>query len=134
MEKFKILEHTADLKIRAFGKTKEELFYNVMLAMETGLRPKIIEETVSTKIRIESENLEALLVDFLDEINYQNETNLEIYNKIIFNKFSNNLIEAELLGQKVKRFGLQVKGVTFHDLEVKQTKNGTWEATVLFDI
>lgn len=134
MKKFEILEHTADLKIRAFGKTKQELFYHAMLAMEKGLRAKITEKKVSTKIKIESENLEALLVDFLDEINYQSETNLEIYNKIIFDKFSDNLIEAELLGQKVARFGLQIKGVTWHDLKIEQKKDGTWQATVLFDI
>ena len=30
MKKFEILEHKADLKIRAFGKTKEELFQNML--------------------------------------------------------------------------------------------------------
>ena len=33
MKKFEILEHKADLKIRAFGKTKEELFENAMAGM-----------------------------------------------------------------------------------------------------
>jgi SHS2 domain-containing protein len=33
MKKFEILEHKADLKIRVFGKTKEELFENAMLGM-----------------------------------------------------------------------------------------------------
>lgn len=134
LPKYKILEHTADLKIKALGKTKQELFYHAMLAMESALRPKIKKQEVRTKIKIQSENLESLLIDFLDEINYQNEINLTIYNKIIFDKFSDNLIEAELFGQKVVRFGLQIKGVTWHDLNVGQQKDGTWQATVLFDI
>jgi SHS2 domain-containing protein len=32
-EKFEILEHKADLKIRVFGKTKEELFENAVVGM-----------------------------------------------------------------------------------------------------
>ena len=134
MKKFKVLEHTADLKIRAFGKTKQELFLNAMLAMEKALRPRLTKKPASTQIKIESENLETLLVDFLDEINYQNEINSEIYNEIYFEKFSDNLIKAELFGRKVKRFGLQIKGVTFHNLNIHQRKNGIWEATVVFDI
>jgi len=134
MKKYEILEHIADLKIKVIGRTKEELFKNAMFAMEQCLRPKIIEKTVSTKIRIESESFETLLVDFLDEINYQNETNMEIYNKIIFGKLSDNLIEAELFGKKVVRFGLQIKGATFHNLDVRQKRDSTWEATILFDI
>jgi len=136
MRKFKILEHITDLKIRAFGKTKEELFLNAMLGMEAALRPKIKSQKlkVKTKIRIESEDLTCLLVDFLSEINYLNETNREVYQKIHFEKFSDKEIEAEIFGYKVKSFGLQIKGVTFHDLDIHQREDGTWEATVLFDI
>jgi len=136
MKKFEILEHRADLKIRAFGKTKEELFLNTMLGMEAALRPKIKSQKlkVKTKIRIESEDLTCLLVDFLSEINYLNETNREVYQKIHFEKFSDKEIEAEIFGYKVKSFGLQIKGVTFHDLDIHQREDGTWEATVLFDI
>ncbi|PIR90405.1 hypothetical protein COU04_00035, partial [bacterium (Candidatus Gribaldobacteria) CG10_big_fil_rev_8_21_14_0_10_33_41] len=36
-KKYEILEHKADLKIRAFGKTKQELFLNMLLGMTSGL-------------------------------------------------------------------------------------------------
>lgn len=134
MEKYKILEHTADLKIKAFGKDKKELFENVMLGMQKALRAKIKNKKVETKIRIESEDFSTLLVDFLSEINYLNEVNQEIFEKIRFEKFSDRKIEAEIFGRKVGSFGLQIKGVTFHDLDVRQRKDGIWEATVLFDI
>lgn len=134
MKKFEVLEHTADLKIRAFGKNKAELFLNAMLAMQEGLRPKIKNKKAETKIRIESEDLESLLVDFLSEINYLNEVNREVYQKAYFEKFSDKMLVAEISGRKVKRFGLQIKGVTFHDLDIHQREDGIWEATVLFDI
>ena len=105
-----------------------------MLGMQQALRPKIKDEKAETKIRIESENIESLLFDFLSEINYLNETNFEIYHEIVFNEFSETKIEAEIFGKKVKRFGLQIKGVTFHDLSIKKEKDNLWEATILFDI
>jgi len=48
--------------------------------------------------------------------------------------FSGNKIEAELIGQKVERFGEDIKAVTYHGLDIYQKAGGTWEATVLFDI
>jgi len=134
MKKFEILEHTADLKIKAFGKDKKELFENAMLGMQKILRPKIKNKKVETKIKIEAEDLPALLVDFLSEINYLNEVNQEIFEKTKFEKFSDRKIEARVFGRKVDRFGLQIKGVTFHDLDVHQREDGIWEATILFDI
>lgn len=135
MKKYEILEHTADLKIRAFGKTKKELFLNMLLGMETALRPKIknIKEKIKN-INVESSNLETLLVDFLSEVLYLIQVNKEICQDIKFKKFSDTKIEAELSGQKVESFGEDIKGVTYHDLEIKQNLDGTWQATVLFDI
>ncbi len=133
MKKYEILEHKADLKIRVFGKTKEELFLNAVLAMEEGLRPENKEQrTENRNIKVKSDNLETLLVDFLSEVLYLVQVNKEIYINIEFNKFSDSEIEAELSGQKVERFGEDIKAVTYHNLEIKQNK--TWQATILFDI
>ncbi len=134
MKNFEILEHSADLKIRAFGSDKEQLFWNMMRGMQASLRSNPSEQKTETKIMVQSEDLLSLLVDFLSEINYLNEINQEVYYRIKFDKFSDTELEAELSGYKVKRFGLQIKGVTFHDLDVSQKQDGQWEATVLFDI
>ncbi|MBM3251053.1 MAG: archease [Candidatus Nealsonbacteria bacterium] len=135
MKKYEILEHRADLKIRVFGKTKEELFLNAVLAIKDGLRPKI--QSTKSKIRnikTESSNLETLLVDFLSEVLYLIQVNKEVYNKVRFKKFSDTEIKAELSGQKIERFGEDIKAATYHNLDVHQEKNGKWQATILFDI
>ena len=41
MEKYKFLEHTADLKVQAFGKTLEEVFINSALAMKQAIAEDI---------------------------------------------------------------------------------------------
>jgi SHS2 domain-containing protein len=143
MKKYEILEHKADLKIRAFGKTKEELFLNMLKGMISGLRPEILNSEAETQnIEIKSPDLEALLVDFLSEVLYLTQVNKEIYADIKFKKLTDPStgsgqvaeLEGELTGQKVERFGEDIKAVTYHDLDIHQKADGTWEVTVLFDI
>jgi len=136
MKKYEILEHISDLKIKVFGRNKKELFLNALLAMESSLRPEIEKgkKKVKKKIKINSENLSSLLIDFLSEVNYLNETLKEVYHKIKFNKFSEKEIEGILEGERISRFGLQIKGVTWHDFKISQKKDDTLEAEILFDI
>lgn len=133
--KYEILEHKADLKIRAFGKTREELFLNMMLGMQESIKPEICDGgKLKREIKIKSLDFPSLLVDFLNEVLYQSQTNKEIYNNIKFIKFSDAEIEAEISGQKVERFGEEIKAVTHHSLDIHQKEDNIWEATVLFDI
>ena len=134
MKKYKILEHKADLKIRAFGKTKEELFLNMLLGMTKSQKPEIKGKKVKREVKIKSLDLEALLVDFLSEVLYLSQVNKEIYKDMKFKKFTDTEIEGELIGQKVERFGEDIKAVTYHSLDIHQREGGIWEATVLFDI
>jgi SHS2 domain-containing protein len=135
MKKFEILFHRADLKIRAFGKDKKKLFLNMLSAMAKSQKPEIkIAKKVKRKIKINSPDLPVLLVDFLNEALYLGQVNKEVYSGVIFKKFTDRKIEAELIGKKVKRFGEDIKAVTYHNLEVRQKKDKTWEAIVLFDI
>jgi len=135
MKKYETLEHKADLKIKAFGKTKEELFLNMLLGMTESQKPQIKETLTATrKIKVQSPDFETLLVDFLSEVLSLGQINQEIYKSIKFRKFTETQLEGELRGYKTKRFGEDIKAVTYHDLDIHQKKDGTWEATILFDI
>ena len=137
MKKYEILEHKADLKIRAFGKTKEELFLNMLIGMSESMKGSEVrrpEEKIKREVKIKSLDLPALLVDFLSEVLYLTQVNKEIYTKAKFKKFTGTELEAELIGQKVERFGEDIKAVTYHSLDIHQREDGIWEATILFDI
>lgn len=135
MKKFEILEHKADLKIRVFGRDKKELFKNALIGMSSGLRPKVKTQKSKVKtIKIQSPDLNALLVDFLSEVLYLTQVNKEIYNTAKFKKFSTQKIEAEISGKKAERFEEDIKAVTYHNLDIHQREDGSWEATILFDI
>lgn len=134
--KYEILEHKADLKIRIFGADQQELFKNALLGMQEGLKAEIKAEASAVKkeIKVSSPDLNSLLVDFLSEVNYLNDVHKEIYTRVEFSKFSDTELEAEISGKKAENFGLAIKGVTYHGLEIFQKDDGIWEATVLFDI
>jgi SHS2 domain-containing protein len=136
MKKFEILEHTADLKIKVFGKTKEELFENAMVGMfEAAKYEKEIKSQKSkVKIKVKSIDLPSLLVDFLSEVLYLVETEKLVFEKVEFKKFTENEIEAILFGKPLKRMGVHIKGVTYHDLKIRLKEDGSWQATILFDI
>lgn len=132
---FEILEHPSDIRIKAFGKTKEELFLNAMKGMIAVLRPQILnpKSKIPNKIKIKSIDLNALLVDFLSEVLCSIQTNKEIYINVKFSKFNDKELEGELIGNKVESFNEDIKGVTYHGLKIEH-KNGSYEAVILFDI
>lgn len=134
MKQFEILEHKADLKIRAFGTTKEELFQNALLAMAESQKGEDNSSKTERRIRTESIDLSSLLVDFLSQVLYLSQVNKETYNNIKFKKFSDTKLEGELSGQKIERFDEDIKAVTHHNLNISQNKEGIWEVTILFDI
>ena len=134
--KYEVLEHKADLKIKVFAKDKKELFSNALLGMSESMKAEVKkpEEKIKRRIKIKSGDLATLLVDFLSEALYLSQTNKEAYFSVEFKKITDTEIEGQLIGQRVERFGEDIKAVTYHNLEVKETKDKNWEGTILFDI
>ena len=134
LKKYEILEHKADLKIRVFGKDLKELFLNAMVGMFEGARYESEGGEIKREIKISSLDLPSLLVDFLSEVLYLCEVNKEVYYKVQFKNLTGKELEGILIGKKLKRMGVHIKAVTYHDLDIYQKKDKTWEATILFDI
>ena len=141
MKEFEILEHTADIGIAAYGKTKREVFINAakgmfeIIAGET----KNLKENFYDKIKLEADNLEGLLFAWLNELLYISETKLVILNKFEIKDLSNNKIGAEVRGMKINppsvKIKKEIKAVTYHRLEIKKDEeSGLWRARVIFDI
>ena len=138
MKKYEILEHTADLKIKAFGKDIKELFSNMAEGMFNSISPKAFsfktQETKEKKeIKIKSQDKEALLVDWLSELSYFHDTTGKIYTDFKISKITDTELEAHVFGIPSKEGEVLIKGVTYHDLKIEK-KDDLWEATVIFDI
>jgi len=141
MKEFEILEHTADIGIAAYGKTKREVFINAargmfeIIAGET----KNLKENFYDKIKLEADNLEGLLFAWLNELLYISETKLVILSKLKIKELSDFQVKAEVRGMKINppsvKIEKEIKAVTYHRLEIKKDeKSGLWRAQVIFDI
>ncbi|MCD6094646.1 archease [bacterium] len=139
MKKYEVLDHISDLKIKVFGRNLKELFTNAMIAMFKAARYKPWDNSqerkkIKRKLKISSIDLPFLLVDFLSEVLYLSEAHQEVYYQIQFKEMTNREVEATLIGQRLERKGVVIKGVTYHNLNVCLNKDKMWEATILFDI
>ena len=67
-KKFKFLEHTADVKFQAFGKSVDELFKNSALAMFNGMYDGKVKKTRKIKVKAKGKDFESLLYNFLEEL------------------------------------------------------------------
>lgn len=142
--KYKILEHRADIKIKVFGKTLEELYKNAVLSMAL-----ILHQAPSTKrqdlkiskiLITKSADKEILLADFLNDVLGESQINQAVYPDVKLIDFQPDgirgvsYLKAEINGYTIERFDEDIKAVTYHDLSIKQSKSGVWEATILFDV
>lgn len=146
MDDFIVLEHTADLKIKVFGKTLEELFINALKGMFQSLKPKatgcsyknnlLICPALPKKhtITLTSPDHESLLVDFLSEALYLSDSLNEAYLDANIINLTENQIQAKIFGIAIQGFeNVEIKAVTYHDLEIKHHE-GLWQTDIVFDI
>jgi SHS2 domain-containing protein len=140
--KYKILSHTADLRLEVYGGSLEELFNNAALALVNILAPKTKlkakNQKSKIKIKVESNNINTLLVDFLNEILAKSNINKQVYKVYKVIKLKDDFIEAELAGRKIKEFEEDIKAVTYHEVNIRQTADGQrqkiWKTKLVFDI
>ena len=138
MKRFEILDHTADIGIIVYGENLKSLFENAGEAffhLITDL--KKVRLRTERKIEIGGESLERLMVDWLNELLY-----LHDVENLLFKRFNVESVGEEGLRAKVKGEFFQegvhviktgVKAVTYHQLEVRQEKEG-WRARIIFDL
>ena len=134
--KFKFLEHTADIKFQAFGKSLEEVFENSALAVANSMCDKKIKSVKKIKFKVSGKDLEALMYNFLEELLFFLDTKEFFLSKIKV-KISKDkkILEAEVLGDKAGNYEIHidVKAVTYNEMFVKQDKN-KWVAQVVLDV
>lgn len=142
MEKrFEYLQHTAEAKFAAYGKTLEEAFANAALAMENiMIDTESVKPKIKKKITIETKNLKALLFDFLQEFLVLFDSELFALNKTegmeIKQHGSDYHLNCIIYGDNAQKYEIRsgVKSVTYNEMEIKQEKDGNWKVVVVLDV
>ena len=134
---WELLDHTADIRMEVRGTTLEELFLNAADGLVSLLAPDA-EAATDTEIDVvlDSDDAENLLVDWLREILFYNETRDFVPVQTEVMELSNRVMKARLVGG-VKLSGeepvAEIKGVTYHGLSITKTGRG-YTARIVFDI
>jgi SHS2 domain-containing protein len=135
---FEILEHTADIGFRAWGPTREELFANAALALESvAIEIENVEARDVYPIAAAGDDDESLLVNWLSEVLYYLDGR-----RVVMRRFE--IAQLEPFQVRGRAWGesrdperhpakLVVKGVTYHQLKITQDQTG-WSAEVYLDI
>ena len=143
---YELAEHTADLKLYAYGVTLDELFKNALKGMFSSIKPQgkalyyknnepfVKEFEVERSVMIHSQNYEELLIDFLSECLYLSDIHNEAYFDARFSLLHDTEVQGVIFGVKISGFEeSEIKAVTYHDLILEKVEN-VWQATLVFDI
>ena len=133
MDRYQELDHTADWAFRAFGKDLQELFANAAYALFALEGALDAQSTLTRDIRVEGIDREALLVNWLSELLYLQETHQETYQSFDITKLTDTELEATIQGAQAQPATKFIKAVTYHDLKIEQTERG-WQATIVVDV
>ncbi len=135
MKKFDYLEHTADIKLKIYGNSLNEIFQNSALAISDYLnRGKKIKNVLSKKIFLKGKDNEHLLYLFIDELIYLLDAEEFVVSRAIVN-INDNELDAEILGDKAMNYPEldHIKAATYSEMHIEK-KNEFWEAEFVVDI
>jgi SHS2 domain-containing protein len=132
--RFEEIEHTADVGIRAYGKSASELFEGAAAGMFSLIaNPERVRPLGEVEVRLAAEDLPGLLVAWLSELLFLHETQ-----RLLFCKFrvevSGTQLHAQVWGEAIDKkrheLKLAIKAVTYHRLSVDPERG---VAEVIFD-
>jgi SHS2 domain-containing protein len=131
---YEILQHTADVRLRVTASSLEELFADALQGLMAvmgasvgahGVRPESIE--------LDSVDLTALLVDFLNEALVRALVRRRCFTGASFASLGETHLVATLTSVPAASFDEDVKAVTHHEAEVRRSGEG-WTTMLVLDI
>ena len=132
------LDHTADEGIEARAPDLKTLFERCawgmfsILTEVASVRPAVPED-----VAVEAPDREALLVQWLAELNFRHQTRHVVFGRFEVEEVADQRLAARVWGEPIDRqrhaVHTEIKAVTFHLLRIAQDPQG-WTARVLFDV
>lgn len=135
---FEFLDHTADLRIRVWGKDLTELFEEAAFALFSVITDiETVEPKIEEKVEVEAEDQDELLVGWLSELLYLHEVKGLLFSKFKVLWFQKKHMSAKVWGEPFSperhSILLPVKAVTYHRLKIEQ-QGGFWVTEIIFDV
>ena len=133
--RYELLEHTADVMVRAYGKDLEECFANAAYALfDQIVDVSKVEPRTEVSFEVEGHDLESMLYNFLSEFLYLHDAKQLVLCEFDVRIQGHKVIckaKGERLSSERHRRRHEVKAVTYHMLSVDPKGPSV---TVIFDI
>ncbi len=135
MERYILIDHTADLMVKAFGSTVEECFANAGFALfDQTIDLSGIETTETMHFEVEGMDDEDRLYSFLSELLFMLDCDEMVFKELKVDFDGEKVIcdgKGEKLDRSRHRTRSEIKAVTYHMMEVDRE---TPSVTVVFDV
>lgn len=136
MKRFKLIEHTADIGLVAYGKTLSAAFASAaygMFSIMTDLRR--VREKEKRTLKIKENDAEGLLFEWLNSLLYYFDVESLLFKRFDIREFDGNRLMADCYGEKFDpsrhEIKIGVKSATYHMLKVDKENN---QVQVIFDV
>ena len=128
MRRFRLIEHTADIGLVAYGKSLAEAFANAAYGLFSLIvEPNKVKEKESRKVTVQAQDAEGLLFNWMNELIYIFEVERLLFKSFNITEFTGQSLEAMCWGERydLSRHQLRtgVKSATYHMLKVDGEKN-----------
>jgi SHS2 domain-containing protein len=136
MKRFELIEHTADIGLKAYGKSLAEAFANAAYGMFSIVADlEGVKEIEKRRVEINESDIESLLFEWLNRLLYYFDVEGLIFKRFDITDFGEWHLAAECRGEPYDasrhHLKLGVKSATYHMLEVDKVKN---QVQVIFDV
>jgi len=138
MAYYKVLDHTADLGIRVWGISLQELFSNAASAMYEQITDiDRIQPSMSKKVKAQGLDRDELLKNWLSELLYYLHTKDIVFCSFKIDNLTDTGINSIAAGGEISRdihvLKHEIKAITFHNLKIEESNNRL-ETDIIFDI
>lgn len=138
IKEYTIVNHTADIGIRARGEDMEQAYANAakgMFSLITDLRK--IRISLSRDISVDATDKETLMVAWLNELIFLFDTEHLLFKKFEIEELTDKRLKAKAYGEKVdvERHDIKIgiKSTTYHLLRVSR-EDDRYQVQVIFDV
>ncbi len=136
MRRYKLIEHTADTGLIAYGKNLPEAFGNAAYGMFSIIAElDNVRETESRRIDVSGDDPESLLFEWLNRLLYYFDVDMLLFKRFEVKLLPENRLKAICYGEKydplLHRLKTGIKSATYHMLRVDGEKN---EVQVILDV
>ena len=136
VRRFRLIEHTADIGLVAYGQSLAEAFANAAYGLFSIIAElKTVKEVESRRFELDEDDAEALLFEWLNRLIYLFDVEMLLFKRFEIRDFDGHRLKAICHGEKYdpSRHHLKtgVKSATYYMLKIDREKN---QVQVIFDI